>query len=131
MNLHQLSSLQLKSYFVSKVSFLVNESYDPQKGILQKSGDFSVTSELVFPPDEKEPCRIRLNVKLQASAESNLPYSLALEMIGFFEQKIPGTKAQVVRKVYTDGTGMLYGVAREVIRFTTSQSPFPPMAIPS
>ncbi len=131
MNQHQLSSLQLKRYFVTKLNFLVNESFDAGKDIVQKQGDFGVTSELCFPANDKEPFRIKLNVRLQPSAESSVPYSLALEIIGYFEQKFEGTKEEIVRCSYIQGSGTLYEVAREIVRATTSQSPFPPMGMPS
>jgi preprotein translocase subunit SecB len=126
-----LSPLHLRSYFVSKISVVANGNYDLKSPILEKLGDFRLESEVAVNPKDKRDFQIVLRLSIQPGEESNLPYSVLLEIVGFIKVRPEMPEKDLDKIVYVNGCSMLYGIMREVIRSTTSQGPYKSVKLPT
>ena len=127
----KLSPLQLERYFITDLHFSANSKFDESKEALFKCDYIEVKTAVVKDAKESNKWQITLNIKFQPSAEANIPYSYSLEMVGLFETASEFPADKVERLVKTNGSTMLYGVAREVVRELTSKGPRDGPVLPS
>ena len=127
----KVSHLQVKRYFVTQLNIIANPVFDVAKDIVKTDSDFCVSGEMSQNADDASLFQITLNIKLQPSAESNLPYSIAMEIVGIIKSAYTGTKDQIEHVVFVNGSSMLYGTAREILRASTSLGPYAPILIPT
>jgi|SRR5580692_4847751 preprotein translocase subunit SecB len=124
------SSLQLRRYFVTQLNILANSVFDVAKGVVQNQADLRVAGEM-SPTDDPATFQIKLNIQIQPGAESNLPYSIVIEIVGIFKSGFTGTKEDIERVVSINGCSMLYGTAREIVRATTAVGAYSHILLPS
>jgi preprotein translocase subunit SecB len=125
------SNLQLKRYFVTQLNIIANPSFDIAKGIVLKENDLCLSGEMSENSEDPTLFQIRLNIKIQPSAESNLPYSVVIEIAGVLKSTFTGAKEQIEHVVYVNGSTMLYATAREILRASTAFGPYSQLLIPS
>jgi preprotein translocase subunit SecB len=125
------SSLQLKRYFVTQLNIIANPSFDASKETAQKEPDICLSGELLKNAEDPTLFQIKHNLKIQSSAESNIPYSVVVEIIGVFKSAFTGSDEQVERVVFVNGGSILYSTAREIVRASTAFGPYGQILIPS
>ena len=124
------SHLQLKRYFVTQLNIIANPAFDVAKGVVQKQSDLNVSGEMSL-NDDPVLFQIRLNIKIQPGAESNLPYAIVIEIVGIFKSGFTGPKEDIERVVFINGSSMLYGTAREIVRASTAFGAYSQTLLPS
>ena len=130
------SPLQLLRYKVPELSCSSNAAYDPQKpsdGLLDHFSVKVVVTREKTPdnlPGHSWAAEMRISQKLKEGA--NFPYRFDLIIIGFFLCKdgVPPDAGEE-RFVRVNGSSMLYGMAREVIRSTTAMGLWGPLLLPT
>ena len=126
-----LSALKLHGYYCPTISFNVNSAVDRSKSLELPLSELSYDSRVETIPDKDRFFQVFLNVKSQVSKGSNSPCSFSVDIIGIFEihESMPLDRREHFVKV--NGSSVLYGAAREVVRSVTGHGPFPPIIIPS
>jgi preprotein translocase subunit SecB len=127
------SPLQLLRYFVEEISCTSNPSYDVEKDIEVLPDQFRVDTN-VTPPGDNElgSWTVQLLIRQQIGSNQNFPYEFTLSMIGFFicTKNLPDSWSQEYF-VRINGSSLLYGVAREIIRATTARGPWSDLIVPT
>lgn len=127
----KLANLQLKRYFVTQLNIIANPSFDIKKGLAPKENDLCLSAEMSRIAEDAKQFQIKLNIKLQPSVESNLPYSIVIEIVGVLQSRFTGTDEAIKRLVYVNGSSMIYGTAREIVRASTAFGPYSQILIPA
>lgn len=124
--------LIVQGYHVEHLSFSVNPHYDIEAPTTLDTEDVkvdSLTEEQVFLSGNT--WEIRLQVVQNVSAGKNAPYNFAIVIRGLFAVAEGFPKDRARRLVETNGTSILYGTCREVIRSVTSQGPYQALLLPT
>ena len=82
-------------------------------------------------PEKKRTWQVILKLAHQPPAEANVPYRFTAEIVGFFILTDGFPEDRIERLVKTNGSSMLYGVLREIIRATTARGPYSAIILPS
>ena len=127
----KVSRLQLRRYFVTQLNIIANPLFDVTKDVIQKESDFCVNGEMSKNGEDPSLFQVKLNINIQPSPESNLPYSIVLEIVGIIKSAFTGTDEQIERVVFVNGSTMVYSTAREIIRASTSFGPYAQLMLPS
>ena len=130
-NQFKISPLQFNRYFVTQLNIVANPLFDSSKGTVRQDTDLSVSGNFEKIPDEQGLFQITLNIQLQASSGSNLPYSIVVEIIGLIKSHMTGPDETVEKVVFVNGSSMLYCTAREIIRSVTATGPYSQILMPS
>jgi len=130
------SALQLVRYLVTDISCTANPNFKPDKELDSTFEQYLV--DVKFNPLEKtkdfqgHPWSVELGITQKLKEGQNFPYGFRICVIGVFalqEGVLPGDKE--VELVRTNGSSMLYGVAREHIRAITAAGPWGAIIIPT
>jgi len=86
-----------------------------------------------FLQDKKDAREWQVTLRLQqsAGADTNSPYSFAIELVGFFGVAPTYAVEKAEWMVRTNATAVLYSTAREVLRAAMAQGPFCPLLLPT
>jgi preprotein translocase subunit SecB len=129
------SPLQLLRYFIPEISFSANPSFDSNKECDTAMEEFSVetavnrqTAPKGFPGHS---WTIEMKISQGIKEGKNFPYRFKLVILGMFafldEALAEEKETQFVR---VNGSSILYGAAREVLRSTTALGPWDALIIP-
>jgi preprotein translocase subunit SecB len=130
------SPLQLLRYFVEEVSCTSNPDYDPGKDVEiledQFRVDTTVDSREGDEGDELGSWTVQMSIHQQIGPGQNFPYEFKLSIIGFFvcRDDLPNTWTPEYF-VKVNGSSLLYGAAREIIRATTARGPWSDVIVPT
>lgn len=125
------SPLQLKHYFVSDLHFTINRQFDGGKPVAILGEQFSAESNILQTDQNKQQWQITLRLLHQTAIGINTPYSFSLEIVGLFEVAAGFPADRTEQLVKTNGSSMLFGAAREIIRDVTVRGPYPGVLLPS
>jgi preprotein translocase subunit SecB len=130
MNWH-VAPLELLDYHVRAMSFEVNLKCDRSKPSQLDLEDVDISNEVAQMQNEKNRYAVTLNLEIKAPENKNTPYAISLEMYGYFQvsEKMPEEMRE--RIVKTNGTTILYGAAREIIKEMTGRGVFRSILIPT
>jgi preprotein translocase subunit SecB len=126
--------ISLENYFITELSVIARESFDPNKELEARIEEFDAKEEVQFiERDKGDPLwQVVLTVSQQPAAESNFPYEFRISLVGVFfclpEKLSKEEKQELVR---VNGSSMLYGIAREVIKANTARGPWDSVVIPT
>ena len=125
------AQIQLTNYFVSELQFVANRDFklDTQSSI--GADDLQVTHQVSTRAENKRQWQVTLRIALNASPESNAPYSFLIEMIGFIDVADSVSDDRIERFARINGTSLVFAAAREIIKAATSRGPFPPLLLPT
>ena len=123
--------IQLTEYFITELHISANPKFDPKQEAPIRIKDYQVMVEALSNPEDHRDWKLILELQLQPPAEANIPYRLSAQMVGsaIIHPKYP--KDRVERLVRTNGSSMLFGAMREVIRDSTARGPYSAVVIPS
>jgi preprotein translocase subunit SecB len=124
-----IAHVKLLDYFVKSFSFETNMKCEKEK-----PRDLSdVTIQNNWRPLKKHKNRyaVFLNMEMRAPEGKNTPYAIKMEMFGYFQ--VPEEMPEELREkmVKTNGSSILYGAAREIIREMTSRGIFRKIYFPT
>lgn len=125
------SPLLLDHYFLSDLHFSVNRKFKGDKEPELVEDQFEVQPNFERDKGCPKKWQVDLRLKCQLKAGVNSPYAFSLEIVGFFRvaEGFPKEKSELLVK--TNGSSILYGIAREIVRDLTSRGPYPGMMLPS
>ena len=130
------SPLQLLRYFVPEISCSANSTFDPEKESVNGPDHLSVSAVVARQKDADNlpghSWSVEMNVTQTLKEGCNFPYKFNLALIGFFVCKdgfpTPAAEEQFVR---VNGSSMLYGASRELVRSLTSRGPWGELFLPT
>ncbi len=127
------SPLKCHGYYVTELALTANPQHKPQEAMHLHFSDLSIesTTEHV-PQDQNGPVwRVALRVHQNVGSDKNSPYNFAIALLGTFgvHPKFPADK--VKHLVEVNGSSILYGAARQILRQAMSSGPFTPLLLPS
>lgn len=131
----RLSPLQLTKCITTEFYFRANENFDRKKRALDPSHLAVETSfDSVSPPEDGKPAlwSIELKVRQDLPAGVNLPYEFRITLIGYFVFLAPlKPGSDVLRMVRINGSSVLYGIAREIVRTNTAGGAWRELLLPT
>jgi len=131
----KLSPLDLCRYFVTELSCSANPEFNVEQPVEVAIDQFSVETTIRKVPVDA-PGRVGWSIDLtlsyQAAPKQNYPYGYSIQLVGFFSSptEVPeGLDDE--RLVRVNGSSMLYGIAREMLRTTSAAGPWGEILIPT
>jgi preprotein translocase subunit SecB len=125
------AQIQLTNYFVSELQFVANRDFKPDSPSTVATDELQVAHQALANADNNRKWQITLRVALNASPESNSPYSFLLEMIGFIDVADSVSDDRIERFARINGTSIIFAAAREIIKAATSRGPYKPLLLPT
>lgn len=122
--------MELVSYFVADLSVTANMDFSPERPTQLRIEDLRVHVD--FRQQEGRPrWQIILKVQQNVGPERNSPYNFALTLVGLFDvhPSVPSDRTEQIVKV--NGSSLLYGTAREILRTEMARGPHFPMLLPA
>jgi preprotein translocase subunit SecB len=130
------SPLQLLRYFAPEVSCSANLAFDPAKecdSVLEQLSVGATVAQQQNP--ENAPAHswsVEMKISQKLKDGQNFPYRFDLTLVGIFTCKDGfRTHEDEEQFVRVNGSSMLYGAAREVIRSLTSRGPWGELLLPT
>jgi preprotein translocase subunit SecB len=130
------SPLQLLNYFVPEMSFSANQLFNQERPIEGGIEHFSVeatASQQKAPKDfPGHSWAVEMVIAQEIKEGQNFPYRFKMTIVGMFAFKgdvMADDKENQFVKV--NGSSMIYGVARELMRSTASIGPWGALIIPT
>lgn len=130
------SPLQLLRYLVPEIACSANPGFAPQKECENAIDQFSVNAVVTqqkaqgnFPGHS---WLVDMTISQKLKEGQNFPYKFDLSIVGFFACN-NGFPSSVDEEhfVRVNGSSMLYGAARELIRSLTARGPWGELILPS
>lgn len=129
------SPLELERYFVSDQAVTARNAFSPEKEIETRVEEYSVDNEAIRLPaadDQPEKWQVTVHIKHQPSQETNFPYDFRLTIVGIFSCEIQTAESEhIERLMRINGSSILYGMSREIIRANTERGPWSGIVIPT
>jgi preprotein translocase subunit SecB len=125
------AQIQLTNYFVSELQFVANRDYKKDAPSSITADNLQVVQQASANAENNREWQITLRVALNASPESNSPYSFLVEMVGFISVEESVSEDRIERFARINGTSLIFAAAREIIRAATSRGPFAPLLLPT
>jgi len=131
----KLSPLQLVHYLMPEVGCAANENYDPKRPADLSDDSFKAESRIHSltskNPKEYTSWSVELDLSQQPDSKANVPYHFHFKLVGLFHCSAqPGNVSQEVF-VRTNGSSILYGIARETLRALTATGPWGGSLLPT
>ena len=128
-----IAPLDCDHYYISKVLLESNLGYDPEKSTELPLSSLKIDSNVKRCESHKGSVlwHLTLSVSQKVSKAKNAPYNFCIELVGDFRvhPNFPEDKAQ--RLIEVNGSSILYGVAREMLRTLSCGGPFGGMLLPT
>lgn len=129
------SPLELERYFVSDQAVTARNVFSSEKEIETLIEEYSVSNEAIrLPATENQPekWQVTVHIKHQPSPETNFPYDFRLTIVGIFRCTIEKSEpSHIERLMKINGSSILYGMSREIIRANTERGPWSGIVIPT
>ena len=124
-----IAHVKLLDYFVKSFSFETNMRCEKEKP--RDLSDVSIQNNWRPLKKHKNRYAVFLNLEMRAPEGKNTPYAIKMEMFGYFQ--VPEEMPEELREkmVKTNGSSILYGAAREIIREMTSRGIFRKIYFPT
>ena len=129
------SPIELERYFVSDQAVTVRHAFSAEKEIETRIEEFSVKNEAIrvtANEDGPEKWQVTVEIKHLPAPETNFPYDFRLTIVGIFRATLEKADAvHIERLMKINGSSILYGMAREIIRANTERGPWSGIVIPT
>ena len=124
-----IAHVKLLDYFVKSFSFETNMKCEKEKP--RDLRDVVIQNDWRPLKKHKNRYAVFLNLEMRAPEGKNTPYAIKMEMFGYFQ--VPEEMPEELREkmVKTNGSSILYGAAREIIREMTSRGIFRKIYFPT
>jgi preprotein translocase subunit SecB len=127
----KISPLQLNQYFITDLMFTVNREHKPDVPVKLTVSDLDVQPTCLAHKDKPRAWQVTLRITQKPVPEANAPYSFSMELVGFFEVAEAYPAEKVAALVKTNGSSILYGAAREILKSATAMGPFRLVLLPT
>jgi preprotein translocase subunit SecB len=119
------------AYFVTEMQFTANQAFDSKKNIELPASGLEVNSELEPPAEGETKFGITLSIQQTIQPDKNAPYGFTLKIWGAFESRNNHPYEKKRQILLTNGSSILYGAAREIVREMTARGPFASLLLPT
>lgn len=132
----KFSHLQLTRYLVPEISVSANSAFNPGKSVEVDAEQLTVHSVVAPLKDQKgskdHSWLMEMSVTQCLKEKQNFPYTFKVSLVGVFLCKdgLPPSLEEE-RFVRTNGSSVLYGAAREILRSITTLGPWGEVLLPS
>lgn len=129
--------LRLQNYFLTELHLQARSNFKSGEPAEWNEKGFCVTpAHRLLPADGDKPrCwETTLEIGHQPAPDDNFPYSFQLKLVALFEEKpAMGAMEPELREriIKINGSSMLYGAAREIVRAATGRGPYSAVLLPS
>lgn len=128
----KLAPIQLIDYFVHSLEVKASADFNKSEHPDLDSDTLELSARIEkFSQSDENHYYIDLSIEQKLIENKNIPYSYRLQMVGFVDVHPEYPKDKILRAVEINGSSMLFGAAREIIRAATSRGPHGPVLIPS
>jgi preprotein translocase subunit SecB len=117
------AQISLTNYFVSELEFTTNLAFNGEKPWTIRVEDLDVKKETKPTSEDHRKWEVSLHVKLIERLERNLPYNIALKILGFIGVDESVKNENIERLVEINGASLVFSAAREIVRAITSRGP--------
>lgn len=127
------SSLKCRGYYVTELALTANPHHQTPEKINLDFADLTIEAN-AEPVNSEEGApfwRVALRVHQNVGPEKNAPYNFAIALLGTFDvhPRFPADRAKQLVEV--NGSSILYGAARQILRDAMSNGPFRPLLLPT
>ncbi len=131
----KLSPLQLVRYLMPQITCEANAAYDNKKPSDLSETTFKAESQ-IHPVDSKSPDKysswsVELDLSQEPDEKANVPYHFKVKLVGLFRCNSKEGNMNPEAFVRTNGSSILYGIARETLRSITSVGPWRELLLPT
>ena len=126
-----IAPLEVLNYFVKSFSMDTNMKCDKDKPKDLSLRNIVITNRM-FPAKNQKNCyMVFLNLEMKVPEGKNAPYAIKMEMFGRFQvsERVPDELRE--KMVKTNGSSILYGAAREIIKEMTGRGIFRKIQFPT
>ena len=126
-----IAPVELLNYFVKSFSLDTNMKCEKDKPRDLSLKNIVITNR-IFPAKKHKNCyMVFLNLEMKVPEGKNTPYAIKMEMFGRFQvsEKVPDELREMMVK--TNGSSILYGAAREIIKEMTGRGIFRKIQFPT
>ena len=131
----KFSPLQLKRYLLPEITCAANDKYDPEKPSELRDESFKAAGQL-YPMESKKPkdysaWSLEFELAQKPDEAANVPYFFKVKLVGLFHFRTGEGDVTPEVFVQTNGSSILYGIAREILRGLTAVGPWDNMLLPT
>ena len=126
-----IAPVEVLNYFVKSFSMDTNMKCDKDKPRDLSLKNIVITNR-IFPAKNQKNCyMVFLNLEMKVPEGKNTPYAIKMEMFGRFQvsERVPDELREIMVK--TNGSSILYGAAREIIKEMTGRGIFRKIQFPT
>jgi len=131
----KVSPLQLKRHVMPEVACTANSDYEPSRIIELNENSFKAQSRAkrmeTQADDASSEWAVELIVSQESDPVSNVSYAFRIVLVGTFVYATHPANVPEEVFVKTNGSSILYGIAREIIRSLTASGPWGALLIPT
>lgn len=121
--------LDIENYFVRALHFVANENYAEDGDT--PSGEIAVDYIVFTHPEDSLRFQVAMSIDIATSeATKNEPYSLHLDLYGFFRFKLDTEEEIVQKMLFSNAVPMLFGIARGCVGQATATAFNGPLMLP-
>jgi len=123
--------ISLTTYFVRELQFKLNESFQPSTPYIPVIEDLDLTPSATAKAEDRRIWDVGLRLELNPALGRNAPYRLLIEVAGIVQVDSSVAEQNIERFVQINGTSVLFGAAREIVRAVTSRGPHGQIMLPT
>lgn len=131
----KLSPLQLVRYLVPEVLCIANADYDPDEPKHFGSGSLQVSGGIKQMESDQTnkftSWSVELETQLEPGDDTNVPYKLSVKIVGLFRCSSASADMPAEVFVKANGSSILYGTVREMVRSLTGVGPWGALMLPT
>ena len=118
-----------------EISCIANPGYDPERPADLRDESFKAESRLHAmeskDPEQHSSWSVELDLSQQPDDKANVPYHFQVKLVGLFRCSNKPSDVPQEAFVRTNGSSILYGIAREFLRSLTAVGPWSDMLLPT
>jgi len=130
----RLAPISLDHYYITELSIVAREPFEADQPMEARLEEFAASEKvrMLEQDEEKKLWQVILTVSQQPAPESNFPYEFRVIITGYCRCMVESISAEEQEEmVRVNGSSMLYGVVREVVRENTARGPWQPILLPT
>ena len=126
-----IAPVEVLSYFVKSFSMDTNMKCDKDKPRDLSLKNILISNRMFPSKKNKDVFVVSLNLEMKVPEGKNTPYAIKMEMFGRFQvsERVPEERRETMVK--TNGSSILYGAAREIIKEMTGRGIFRKIQFPT
>ena len=120
--------LEIEQYYVLTFRLGSNENYIDGN---ETDGEIDVDYGVFAHPDDRLRFQVAMSIAIENLEGKNEPYSLQLELYGYFRFKADTAEEVVKKMMFSNAVPILYGIARGYVGQATATAMNGPLVLPS